>query len=213
MNEIIELIKNFFEINVDAIFVAIIAGIVVAIFIELFISKDNFQKQNNAKNSVLKSNNNTINQASVINVINPLQNKSDIINTVTVTQKTNVYVNTSFRGSFEFDYTNNNGLYIVGDDEYTFTTKWSKASTTAIHAYNNGKDINSIALIKSPVELDALENVEGDFSSRSRTANIGDAIIWRNTNKKYMVTKIINVEYSGRNSENDKLKCEYIITK
>ena len=45
-------------------------------------------------------------------------------------------------GSFSFDYSNQNGIYIIGNNEWKFSTKWSKGSNDIIHAYSDCEDID-----------------------------------------------------------------------
>ncbi|MFI3201478.1 MAG: hypothetical protein R3Y54_08120 [Eubacteriales bacterium] len=68
-----------------------------------------------------------------------------IVSNKPIGKNTRKYGNLKSQSSFEFDYTNNNGHYKIGDGEYAFTTKWTSASDKSIRAYNDGKDIDSIA--------------------------------------------------------------------
>lgn len=131
--------------------------------------------------------------------------------TITISRKTRLYINPGDKGAFVFDYSNNNGLYTIGTGENLFNTKWSKASNTIIHAYNDGQGIDSIALIRGPIELSTINNVEGDFSSRCRDASIGDVIIWKNKHGKYALTKICKIQDDTRGDKEDMLECEYLI--
>ncbi len=131
--------------------------------------------------------------------------------TKTITKKTKLYKSPSKEGTFTFDYSNNNGEYVIGDGEASFTTKWSKASNTSIHAYNDGEGINAIALDEGVNDIKNIKNIEGDFSSRCRTAQIGDAVIWNNENGKYAITKVISIKDNTRGDLHDELTCEYVI--
>ena len=133
--------------------------------------------------------------------------------TITISTKTRLYINPRDKGAFVFDYSNNNGLYTIGIGENQFNTKWSKASNTIIHAYNDGQGIDSIALIRGPIELSTINKIEGDFSSRCRDASIGDVIIWKNNYGKYALTKICKIQDDTRGDKEDKLECEYLILK
>jgi hypothetical protein len=133
--------------------------------------------------------------------------------TITISTKTKLYINPCEKGAFVFDYSNNNGQYTIGTKENTFNTKWSKASNTFIHAYKDGQGMESIALIKAPVDLSKIDRIEGDFSSRCRTASIGDVVVWKNENGKYALTKIIRIKDDSRGDETDELECEYLILK
>ncbi len=132
---------------------------------------------------------------------------------ITINEITKLYKSPSQNGNFTFDYSNNNGEYVIGDGETSFTTKWSKASNTSIHAYNDGEGITAIALQKGVEKIDSIENIEGDFSSRCRTAQIGDAIIWKNVNGRTAITKVISIKDDTRGDSQDELTCEYYIFK
>lgn len=130
---------------------------------------------------------------------------------ITITQKEKEYVNSNYKGEFIFNYSNNNGEFIIGVEDYTFCTKWSKASNSSIHAYRDGKGIEAIALIKSIGDINVITEFEGDFSSRTRTPQIGDAIVWKNENNHYAITKVIGIKDDSRGDENDELHCVFII--
>ena len=121
--------------------------------------------------------------------------------TITISMPSKSYVSPYNSGCFVFDYSNNNGTYVIGLQEMFFTTKWSKASDTSIHAYSDSTDIDSLNLI------------DADFSSRCRTAQIGDAVIWKNINGYYAVTKIVNIKDDSRGATRDELECQYVIFK
>ena len=71
-------------------------------------------------------------------------------NVVALSSTTKVYACEAEQGSFTFDYSNNDGKFTIGKDEYLFTTEWSKASNRSIHAYSDPSNIDSIARIKAP---------------------------------------------------------------
>lgn len=129
----------------------------------------------------------------------------------------NSFLHTNFSSivsEFTFDYSNNNGVFDIGSGDYLFSTKWSKASDTSIHAYSDCNTITSIGRIKnveniSNISISDIENV--DFSSRCRTANINDIIVWKNIYGKIAVTKIINIKDDSRNDSVDEVKCQYKI--
>lgn len=143
---------------------------------------------------------------------------SFIVNTESITKHTiivssseHTYANQEYHGRFTFDYSNNNGEYTIGKDEYQFTTKWSKASDKRIYAYRDAPNIDAIARIKAPCELTEDLCGEFDFSSRCRKPDIGDIIIWRNRNGKYAATKILAISDDTRGADHDEISCEYII--
>ena len=133
--------------------------------------------------------------------------------TITISMTSRNYVSPYYSGSFVFNYSNNNGCFAIGQKEKIFTTKWSKASNISIHAYSDSTDIDSMALIKNVNDITNLDYIDADFSSRCRTAQIGDAIIWKNINGYYAVTKIISIKDDSRGDSIDELECQYVIFK
>lgn len=133
-------------------------------------------------------------------------------NVVALSSTTKVYACEAEQGSFTFDYSNNDGKFTIGKDEYLFTTEWSKASNRSIHAYSDPSNIDSIARIKAPCTL-SKEKLTGeyDFSSRCRTPNIGDIIIWKSIFGNYAATQIIAISDDTRGANHDELTCEYVI--
>lgn len=123
----------------------------------------------------------------------------------------NIYESKAIHGKFTFDYSNNNGEYIIGTDIHRFVTHWSKASDKNIHAYSD--KLSAIARVKGPVDLTTSLACDLDFSSRVRTPNIGDVIVWKNENRQYAATKIIDIKDDTRGADHDELTCEYIIYK
>jgi len=122
------------------------------------------------------------------------------------------YENSAFSGTFTFDYSNNNGQYIIGTGEYQFVTRWSKASDVCIHAYKDSLGQNgAIARVKQASTWPEQINEEMDFSSRVRTPDIGDVIVWKNSFGKYAATKILAIADDTRGAEHDELTCEYVI--
>ena len=130
---------------------------------------------------------------------------------ITIASKTNLYCSPGKRGLFTFDYSNNNGEFVIGAGEKTFRTRWSKASDTSIHAYKGGKGIEAIALLKKAGDIELIRKIECDFSSRCRTPQIGDAIVWKNDKGNYAITKIVSIKDDARGSEHDELTCDYIV--
>ena len=133
-------------------------------------------------------------------------------NVVALSSTTKVYACEAEQGSFTFDYSNNDGKFTIGKDECLFTTEWSKASNRSIHACSDSSNIDSIARIKAPCTL-SKEKLTGeyDFSSRCRTPNIGDIIIWKNIFGNYAATQIIAISDDTRGANHDELTCEYVI--
>ena len=116
-------------------------------------------------------------------------------------------------GSFSFDYSNQNGMYIIGNNEWKFSTKWSKGSNDIIHAYSDCEDIDCIARIKqsdiSNISMSDLANC--DYSSRCRDIAIGDIAVWKNKNGHYLLTRITAIQDDTRGYDNDLVQGTYRI--
>lgn len=132
---------------------------------------------------------------------------------ITISTKEKLYCNVNLSGHFVFDYSNNDGVFSIGKEEYLFNTKWSKASNISIHAYRNSPNIKEIALLKNVLDLNSIEKIEADFSSRVRTPHIGDVVVWRNDSGKIAITKIVSIKDDSRGDDKDELECEYVILK
>ena len=131
--------------------------------------------------------------------------------TITITKKSRLYCSIEKKGSFTFDYSDNNGEYIIGSGEKLFRTRWSKASDTSIYAYKDGNGMCAIALLKNVGNIEDMKNIEGDFSSRCRSPRVGDAIVWQNMYGNYAITKVVDIKDDSRKDAHDELTCDYII--
>lgn len=125
------------------------------------------------------------------------------------------YKKSDMEGIVEFDYSDNDGLYTIGSGDFEFTTKWTKASDTNIHAYKDPYNIKKISLVKEKDIKNLQQNLNDisnlNFSSRTRTPNIGDMIVWINIHDNVAFTKILDIKDDTRNYDNDYLKFEYYI--
>jgi hypothetical protein len=101
---------------------------------------------------------------------------------------------TSWVGEASFDYESFNGSYVIGDDEYAFETTWSMAGSGSIHVYNDGANVNGVAIAYGISDLSELSDASAlDFSSRHRRAKVGDIVVFRNKQGLYAALKIKNV--------------------
>lgn len=121
------------------------------------------------------------------------------------------YVSPSLSGRVIFDYSNNDGSYIVGSGDLAFETKWSRSGTTSIHAYRFGS-MRSVALAIGVREIEDLQDVSiFDDSSRVRTAQLEEIVIWRNQQGYYLATKIESVSIRYRDEWRDEVQFTYRI--
>ena len=125
------------------------------------------------------------------------------------------YLNPEMRGIVKFNYSNNDGTFLIGSGEYEFATFWSKASNTTIHVYNDKLIGGKIAIARNIKNIDSFSSSKNfDFTSRSRSAHIGDIIIWINSKGKMALTKVLEIMDDSRNDPEDIIVFEYkILTK
>jgi predicted Zn-dependent protease len=105
-----------------------------------------------------------------------------------------VYVSKAREGVVNsFNYTNNSGVFTIGEGEYVFDTMWSGCSSNCIEAYSD--KINGVALA---VDASRMEQVTDptryDRSSRVRTVYKNQILVLRNSNGYYALIRLTDVE-------------------
>lgn len=120
------------------------------------------------------------------------------------------YQNTSLTGMAIFNYSNNNGVFSIGNGDWTFKTYWSKCSNHSIYACNDKvKHIGYNSNIQT--FPNKIQTSDFDFTSRIRTLNIGDILIWVNASNNFAATKVLSIKDSSRGDSEDLLEFEYKI--
>ena len=118
----------------------------------------------------------------------------------------------SLTGEVVFDYSNHNGYYDIGYNVLQFDTMWTKASNTAIHVYNDRASINGVGLCPGVYTISEVRQAGGlDYTSRSRTAAVGDIVIYRNTNGIYAAIHITDIKADDYGDDKDELRFLYAI--
>ena len=118
---------------------------------------------------------------------------------------------TSLTGEVVFDYSNRNGRYMIGRGELEFETKWTKASDTSIHVYNDPPSINGVALAKSITSIEQVSNAELlDYTSRYRSPRCGEIVVLRNTGGFYAAVHVLAIDDS-RDDDRDELRFRFAI--
>ncbi len=122
------------------------------------------------------------------------------------------YSSEKLKGRKTFDYSNNNGRYIIGKNELKFETAWSKASDDSIHVYNDPSSIKGVALVKGVPSINLISDATSyDFSSRSRTPKEGDIVIFENSFGNFAAVQIVDIKDNSRSDSVDELTIEYVI--
>lgn len=122
------------------------------------------------------------------------------------------YVSPALSGTVSFDYSNNNGRYVIGAGDMAFETAWSGGSNTSIHAYKDPPSIRSIALaIGVSNILDINDASIYDTSSRVRSPHLGEIVVWQNTAGYFLATKIEKLQSREHGSAVDEITFTYLI--
>lgn len=122
------------------------------------------------------------------------------------------YVAKSLSGTVTFDYSNNDGRYVLGAGDMMFETAWSGASNESIHAYSDRPSIRSIALAVGAKEIaDIVDASTYDYSSRVRTPRLGEIVVWRNVTGYFVATKVERVQNRGHGKDKDEVMFSYWI--
>lgn len=115
-------------------------------------------------------------------------------------------------GEVTFDYGAFNGQYVIGTGATEFETRWSKASNTSIHLYNDPPSIHGIAIARGATSIEQIRDASiYDFTSRSRTLRTGEIAVLCNTNGFYAAVQVLRVEDDRRGALSDALTIRYVI--
>ncbi len=105
-----------------------------------------------------------------------------------------------------FRYDNNNGKYTIGNGDYAFETKWSRADNNSIYVYGE------IGYIPGENVIPDLGHLyDYDYSSNVRTIKTGEIIIFKNSNHHFAAVKLVQVKSSNHGNPNDEMIFEYHI--
>ncbi len=122
------------------------------------------------------------------------------------------YVSPALSGTVTFDYSNNNGKYVVGAGDMAFETAWDGGSTTAIHVYNEPLSIRTVALAHGVRRIEDIPDATiYDTSSRVRSPMLGEVVVWQNTAGYYLATRIEALQSRTHNSPKDEVTFSYAI--
>lgn len=115
-------------------------------------------------------------------------------------------------GTVQFDYSNNNGVYYIGEGDGKFGINFSGASQNSIYVYSDDPLLKSVALVKGVESFDGINlNRNYDGTSRTRCPEVGQMVILKNVNDKYALLKILTVKMEDRGDESDEVQFEYKI--
>ena len=119
---------------------------------------------------------------------------------------------TSPTGEVAFDYSSHNGRYVIGSGMLEFETKWTKASNTSIHVYNDPQSINGVTLAPGSMSISQVTDAASlDYTSRTRTPSRGQIVVLRNTEDFYAAVHVLGIKDVSRGDDRDELRFRYAI--
>lgn len=116
-------------------------------------------------------------------------------------------------GEIAFNYASHDGRFVIGAEPWSFETRWSSASTGAVHLYNDSPGIEGVAIAEGVTSVDQVTPdlvAAADFTSRSRTPRVGQVVLLRNTSGFYAAAELLEVGYSSLPSGN-KMRLRFAI--
>lgn len=122
------------------------------------------------------------------------------------------YVSPVLSGVVTFDYSNNNGRYVLGAGDMAFETAWSGGSNSAIHAYTDPPSIRTIALATGAKAIGDIDDASAyDTSSRVRSPRLGEVVVWQNTAGYFAAVRIEKLKSRSHGSASDEITFSYAI--
>ena len=119
---------------------------------------------------------------------------------------------TSLTGEVVFDYSGYNGRYVIGSGVLAFETQWTKASNTRIHVYSDPAPIHSVAICRGAESISQVQCAEVlDYTSSTRTAALGNIIVYRNVNGFYSAIQVKAIKDTSRDDNKDEVRFRYAI--
>ena len=118
---------------------------------------------------------------------------------------------TSLTGEVVFDYSSYNGRYVIGHEQLEFETKWTKASNTSIHVYNDPPSIHGVALVQRESYIKQVVDARSlDYTSNVRTPELRQVVVLRNKHGFYAAVRILKIDNSRMDGSHE-LRFRYAI--
>lgn len=122
------------------------------------------------------------------------------------------YVSPAPWGKVTFDYSNNDGKYVIGQAETMFELAFSKSSNFNIQLYKDPPSIRTVAVVKDHQNIRDITDARiYDGTSRVRRPNKGQIAVIQNVNGFYAAIKVLDIKDDTRGADNDEVTFEYVI--
>ncbi len=122
------------------------------------------------------------------------------------------YVSPAHAGAVTFDYSNNNGRFVLGSGDMAFETAWSGGGRMGIHAYDDLPSIRTVALATGAHSFSDVKDASAyDTSSRVRTARLGEIVAWQNSAGYYALVRVDGLKSRTHGDSEDEIAFTYVI--
>jgi hypothetical protein len=122
------------------------------------------------------------------------------------------YQNPDLIGFGEMDFTNNNGLYLIGSGDFLFEIKWGECSHEKMRVYNDPRTIEAIALAEDKKFQEVVGDSFYDFTDRCREPRRKkDILILKNSKGYFAAVRILDFKVKDRGDDRNYLKFKYRI--
>lgn len=120
--------------------------------------------------------------------------------------------NPELEGEAKFDFTNNDGTFTVGHQEFMCELKFSNASNRSIHAYRANPSIESVSEVTDCEQIEQIADASVyDSSSRARTINKKGIVLFKNTNGFYCAVQINDLYARSHGDSRNEVSIKYRI--
>ncbi len=117
----------------------------------------------------------------------------------------------SAHAQVSFNYSDYDGFFRFGEGNGAFLTRWSKASNTSIHCYRDRTNLE-VAVAPQGARLQDITDASMlNFTSRVRTPQIGQFVVFENHAGRYAAARVDRVEDDTRGDAVDRLTFTYWI--
>ncbi|CAM4125193.1 hypothetical protein [Saccharibacillus endophyticus] len=114
----------------------------------------------------------------------------------------------------KFNYSKDSGLLIIGEEDFSFDTMWSKADDRSIYAFRDGRNIKEIGYNQNHYIFPSTKDFDQfEVGFREKCVHVGELILWRNRWDNYLVTRVLDIKDDTRGALEDNLTIEYKIYK
>ncbi|WP_235737082.1 toll/interleukin-1 receptor domain-containing protein [Nocardioides alcanivorans] len=105
------------------------------------------------------------------------------------------YVSPGLSGTVQFDHSNDDGQYVIGAGDRSFTLAFSVSGPDSVVIYHDPADIRTVALARDATEPSHIGDAsQYDGSSRARVIKTGDAAVVSNVNGYWAAVFVDEIE-------------------